>query len=125
MLKLDHFALQHPEPEAAAAWLCLHLGLRVHRVSASASRARFLRCPVTGVMLEIYRQPDAPVPDHFATPPAVMHLAFYADDIAADTERLVAAGAIRAGLPGKNSAGDAHVMLRDPWGVPLQLVKRD
>ena len=124
MLKLDHFALQHPEPEAVSAWLCLNLGMTVHRVSTSASRARFLKCPTTGVMLEIYRQPDAPVPDYPALPPAVMHLAFYADDIVAEGARLVAAGAKKAGEPGTNSAGDRHLMLRDPWGVPLQLVSR-
>lgn len=124
MLRLDHFALQHPQPEAVSAWLCLHLGLTVYRVSASASRARFLRCPQTGVMLEIYRQPEAPVPDYPAMPPAVMHLAFHSNDIPADADRLVAVGATRAGEPGKNSAGDAFLMLRDPWGVPLQLVSR-
>lgn len=124
MLKLDHFALQHPEPEAVAAWLCLHFGLTVYRVSASASRARFLRCPSTGVMLEIYKQPEAPTPDYFSLSPTLMHLAFYSQNIVADGNRLVAAGAHRAGEPGKNSAGDAFLMLRDPWGVPLQLVSR-
>jgi glyoxylase I family protein len=124
MLKLDHLALQHPEPEAIAAWLCIHFGLTVYRVSSSASRARFLKCPQTGVMLEIYRQPEAPVPDYAAMPPAVLHIAFYADDIVAEAARLVAAGAIPAGEPGRNSAGDAHLMLRDPWGVPIQLVSR-
>ena len=124
MLRLDHVALQHPEPEAVSAWLCLHFGLRVHRVSTSASRARFLRCPRTGVMLEIYRQPDVPVPDYAAMPPAVLHLAFYAEDVAAEAARLVAAGAVRAGDAGRNSAGDEFLMLRDPWGVPIQLVRR-
>lgn len=124
MLKLDHFALQHPEPEAVAAWFCLHLGLSVYRVSTSAARARFLKCRTTGVMLEIYRQPEVPVPDYPMMPPAVMHLAFYSHNITADAERLVEAGATRAGGPGKNSAGDAFLMLRDPWGVPLQLVSR-
>lgn len=124
MLRLDHIALQHPQPEAVSAWLCLHLGLEIHRVSGSAARARFLKCPRTGVMLELYRQPEAPVPDYAAMPPSVLHLAFYADDILAEAERLVAAGAARAGEPGKNSAGDSHLMLRDPWGVPIQLVSR-
>ncbi len=124
MMRLDHLALQHPEPEAVSAWLCLNLGLTVYRVSASASRARFLKCPQTGVMLEIYRQPEAPVPDYAAMPPAVLHLAFYADDIEKEAAGLVAAGATRAGEPGKNSAGDRFLMLRDPWGVPIQLVSR-
>lgn len=124
MLRLDHLALQHPEPEAVSAWLCLHIGLEVYRVSTSASRARFLKCPRTAVMLEIYRQPEVAVPDYASMPPAALHLAFYADDIAAEGDRLVAAGATRAGEPGKNSAGDRFLMLRDPWGVPIQLVSR-
>lgn len=124
MLRLDHFALQHPAPEAVSAWLCLHFGLTVYRVSTSASRARFLKCPATGVMLEIYRQPEVTVPDYAAMAPAVLHLAFYANDIPAETARLVAAGATLAGEPGQNSAGDKFLMLRDPWGVALQLVSR-
>jgi len=124
MLRLDHVALQHPQPEAVSAWLCLHFGLVVYRVSASASRARFLRCSATGMMLEIYRQPEVAVPDYAAMPPAVLHLAFYTDAIDADAARLLAAGAVSAGEPGRNSAGDAFLMLRDPWGVPLQLVSR-
>lgn len=125
MLRFDHVALQHPQPEAVSAWLCLHFGMRVVRVSASASRARFLACRMTGVMLEIYRQPDAPVPDYAAMAPAVLHLAFYAGDITAESVRLLAAGATLAGEPGRNSAGDSFLMLRDPWGVALQLVKRE
>lgn len=125
MLRLDHLALQHPAPEAVSAWLCLHFGLRVHRVSTSASRARFLSCPKTGVMLEIYRQPEAPVPDYAAMPPAVLHLAFHTDDIPGTAQRLTAFGATRAGEPGQNSAGDRFLMLRDPWGVPIQLVSRN
>ncbi len=124
-MKLDHLALQHPEPEAASAWLCLHFGLTVYRVSTSASRARFLKCPETAVMLEIYRQPDAPVPDYPSMPPAVLHIAFYTEDIPRETARLLAAGATQAGEPGRNSAGDHFLMLRDPWGVPIQLVNRD
>lgn len=125
MIRLDHIALQHENPEAASAWLCLHLGLTVYRVSSSASRARFLRCPSTGVMLEIYRQPEVASPDYPGMETATLHLALHVDDIAAEAARLEAAGARRAGEPGKNSAGDRFLMLRTPWGLPLQLVNRD
>ena len=52
-----------------------------------------------------------------------MHLAFVSTDPAGDRDRLLAAGAAyveEVHLPN----GGYIVTLRDPWGLPLQLVKR-
>lgn len=38
--------------------------------------------------------------------------------------RLIAAGATPAGEIVVTPAGDELAMLRDPWGIPLQLVRR-
>jgi glyoxylase I family protein len=51
-------------------------------------------------------------------------VAFVSANPAADRDRLVAAGATVADDLVRTAAGDELVMLRDPWGVALQLARR-
>lgn len=54
----------------------------------------------------------------------MLHFAFFASDVRAAEEKLLAAGAtVHAGHT-KTPTGDEMSMLRDPWGLPLQLMKR-
>jgi glyoxylase I family protein len=56
--------------------------------------------------------------------PLLLHLAFRANDVAAERARLIAAGATPVGDVMTNETGDTVAMLRDPWGLAVQLVKR-
>jgi len=123
-MKLEHLALQVPDPVAMADWYTRHLGFRVARSGGEPSHARFLMERGEAVMLEVYRNPLAPVPDYFGISPLLLHLAFVSDNPAADRDRLVKAGAKVVQDLNKNQASDELVMLRDPWGVALQLVRR-
>lgn len=123
-MKIEHFALQVADPRAMADWYVNHLGFRIARAGGEPSHARFLMEKAGSVMLEIYRNPLAPVPDYFALSPLLLHLAFVSEQPAADRDRLVKAGATVAEDLSKNPAGDELVMLRDPWGIAVQLVKR-
>jgi uncharacterized glyoxalase superfamily protein PhnB len=76
------------------------------------------------VLIEVYEGSAAPTPDYFSRHPAQFHLAFVSEDVKADRDRLVAAGAKIAEDCFRTPAGDELVMLRDPWGIGLQLVKR-
>ena len=53
-----------------------------------------------------------------------LHFAYYAEDLEATFERLKAAGATVVQVPTPTDAGDTLAMLRDPWGVCVQLVNR-
>jgi uncharacterized glyoxalase superfamily protein PhnB len=77
-------------------------------------------------MLEIYNNPAAQVPDYAALDPLVIHVAMDvgAEAIEAARDRLLAAGASLYGDLVVTPAGDQLVMLRDPWGMALQLAKR-
>jgi hypothetical protein len=75
-------------------------------------------------MIEIYNNPVAPVPDYASMHPLVLHLAFSVDDVDQTRARLLAARAIAAGDVERLENGDELAMLRDPWGIPLQLAKR-
>jgi catechol 2,3-dioxygenase-like lactoylglutathione lyase family enzyme len=122
-MKFEHFALNVPDARASARWYVAHLGLRVARTRDDSPYTSFLADDSGRVILEVYSNPAAPYPDYRAAHPLCFHVAFIADDPAAVRARLVAAGATPAyeeTLPD----GSFLVMVRDPWGVPLQLVRR-
>jgi catechol 2,3-dioxygenase-like lactoylglutathione lyase family enzyme len=121
-MRLEHCALQVPDPVAMADWYVKHLGCSVARSGGTPNFARFLQAGP--VLIEIYKSTSAPTPDYPAMHPAQLHLAFMSGNLKVDRDRLVAAGAKIAEDYFTNPAGDELVMLRDPWGIGLQLVKR-
>jgi catechol 2,3-dioxygenase-like lactoylglutathione lyase family enzyme len=121
-MRLEHAALQVPDPPAMADWYVKHLGCAIARSGAPPGNARFL---VAGpVLIEIYKNPAVTVPDYRAMHPLQLHLAFVSENVKSDRDRLLAAGATVAEDYSTNALGDELVMLRDPWGLGLQLVKR-
>jgi uncharacterized glyoxalase superfamily protein PhnB len=123
-VKIEHFALQVAEPAAMADWYVKHLGCSIARSGGAPSHVRFVRDGAGVVMVELYRNPKVSVPDYEKMDPLLVHLAFISDAPAADRGRLVKAGAKVVEDFMTSPAGDQLVMLRDPWGIALQLVKR-
>jgi glyoxylase I family protein len=122
-MTFEHFALNVPDARAAAAWYGAHLGLRVVRAKPEAPHTHFLADSTGRVFLELYTNPVDPIPDYPAQHPLRVHFAFAVTEARAERARLVAAG---AALVGEESLPDGSllVMLRDPWGVPVQLCQR-
>lgn len=123
-MTLEHFALQVPDPAAMADWYVKNLGFRVARSSNEPTPARFLMAHGERVLLEVYRNPAVAAPDFFELNPVLLHVAYLSENPAGDRDRLVRAGARLVEDVATNPLGDQFVMLRDPWGLPLQLVKR-
>lgn len=123
-VKVEHFALQVPDPVAMADWYVEHLGCTVARSGGPPINGRFLLDSAGSVMLEIYRNPKAAIPDFYAIDPLWIHLALVSDNPVFDRERLVKAGAQVVEDLVITPGGDEIIMLRDPWGIPVQLVKR-
>ncbi|HXG09774.1 MAG TPA: VOC family protein [Gemmataceae bacterium] len=122
-MNIEHIALNVSDPVALADWYTRHLGMRIVRSVDGPPHTRFLADQAGRVVLEVYRQ-DAPVPDYAALDPMVLHLAFTAPDVGEARRRLLAAGARAEGEITTAPSGDELAMLRDPWGIPVQLVKR-
>ena len=122
-MKIEHIAFQVADPAAMADWYVKHLGFRVRRSSDDPVVARFMADISGTVMLEVYRNPAFAVPDYASMAPALLHVAFVCEDVAATAARLTAAGAVL--LEGPELLGDDELaMLRDPWGLAIQLVRR-
>jgi len=123
-MKIEHFALQVSDPARMAAWYVAHLKLSVVRETDAPTYQRFLSDSSGSILLEFYRNPRVPVPDYAMMDPLLLHIAFVSENPAADRDRLVKAGATLADELTIAPNGDSLVMLRDPSGVALQLVKR-
>jgi glyoxylase I family protein len=123
-MKIEHAAYQVGDPEKVADWYVKHLGLTLKRVQDAPPFGRFLADDGDTVMIEIYNNPSVPVPDYPNVHPSIVHLAFWADDIAGERQRLLDAGATSVSDVTPGPGGDLLTMLRDPWGFPIQLVKR-
>lgn len=121
---IEHSAWTVEDPVAVADWYVEHLGMRIKRAGGAPAHARFLADSTGRVLLEIYNNPKVECPDYRQVDPLLIHLAFAADDVQAERDRLVAAGASVASDLSRTEAGDEMAMLRDPWGFPIQVLKR-
>jgi glyoxylase I family protein len=122
-MRIEHIAFNVADPVAVAAWYCQHLGLQVVRHLPSPTQTHFLADDAGATVLEIYCNPPDEVPDYAAMNPLQFHLAFVSASPDDDRSRLIAAGASAVDEI-RNPDGTLLIMLRDPWGVALQLCKR-
>jgi catechol 2,3-dioxygenase-like lactoylglutathione lyase family enzyme len=123
-VRIEHAGYNVSEPRKMAAWYEKHLGFTTIRSGGEPNYAQFIADESGGVMVEIYHNAACPVPDYASQDPLVFHLALISHDVAADVDRLTAAGATIADPIKQTAGGDTLCMLRDPWGVPLQLCQR-
>ena len=123
-MNLEHVGLNHPDPVAAADWYSKNLEMKVVRKSGPPLHGHFLADARGKMLVELYQNPKAPVPNYRELDPLVLHLAFCVDNVRGLRERLLQAGATVEGDVTTNEPGDELAMLRDPWGLALQLVKR-
>jgi glyoxylase I family protein len=122
-MNIEHVALNVADPVALADWYVRHLGMKIIRQVDEGPMTRFLADESARTVLEVYRQ-KAPVPDYAKMDPMVLHIAFMTKDVEAEVKRLIAAGAVQALETTTAANGDQLGMVRDPWGVCVQLVKR-
>lgn len=122
-MKIEHFAINVSNPVEMTDWYVEHIGLKVVKQEKEAPYTAFLADDGGRVMLEIYKNPPDDVPDYESMDPLIVHLALVSENPEKDKKRLLKAG---ASLVSDDLLEDGShlVMLRDPWGLPLQLCKR-
>ncbi|HTY35972.1 MAG TPA: VOC family protein [Bacteroidota bacterium] len=122
--RFEHVAFNVADPAAVAKWYCDNLGMKILRKSPPPATTHFVADSAESMTLELYRNEKGAFPDFNALNVNSMHLAFTVDDLAGIKERLLAAGARIAEDVITTPSGDSILMLRDPWGLPLQLSVR-
>jgi catechol 2,3-dioxygenase-like lactoylglutathione lyase family enzyme len=121
-MKIEHVAFNVADPVAVADWYSKHCGLRVVRHIPQPAQTHFL-ADGDSTVLEIYNNPADQVPDYRNMNPLLFHLALASTDPDADAKRLIAAGATYVEEV-RTPDGSHLMMMRDPFGVALQLCKR-
>lgn len=122
-MKIEHFALNVKDPIAMAAWYVQHMGLTIVRKQDGGANTHFLGDESGDVMLEIYNNPPDQVPDYANMNPLLVHLAFVCEN---PVEKRAALEAVGASFAEEVHIKDGShlVMMRDPWGLAIQLCKR-
>ncbi len=123
-MRIEHAGLQVQDPAAMADWYTAYLGFNCRRSADTPVPVRFIADEGGRVMLEVYHNPGIGVPDYAAIDPLFLHIAFLCEDVAGTARRLVDAGATLVSGPETKENGDELAMLRDPWGLPIQLCRR-
>jgi catechol 2,3-dioxygenase-like lactoylglutathione lyase family enzyme len=121
-MKIEHIAFNVADPVAVAQWYQEHCGLRIVRHIPQPAQTHFL-ADDEATVVEIYCNPPDQIPDYRNMNPLLFHIALASTDPADDARRLIAAGA--SWVEEIHTPDGSHlVMLRDPWGVALQLCHR-
>jgi len=119
----EHFALNVPDAKEWAAWYTKNCGMKVLRSMAVPPYTHFLADSTSRMVVEVYSNPEDPIPDYSNLHPLRFHFAFAVNDPNTIKEKLIQAGAsfVKEDRP---EEGSLLIMLRDPWGIPLQLCSR-
>jgi predicted enzyme related to lactoylglutathione lyase len=124
-MQIEHFAYLVTDPPAVAAWYMKHLGWQIRRKEDRPPYTHFIADSSGQVMVEIYNNPAATVPDYASMHPLVLHIGLSCGpDVDAIRDRLLVAGCTDAGGIITTPIGDRLAMLRDPWGMAIQLCNR-
>ena len=123
-MRVDHVAFLVEDVNAVAKWYCDNLGMRLVRQGPGPTFMTFIADEGDNVLFEIYQSPDVATPDYASQDPLVLHLAFYSEDVDGERARLIEAGATPVGDVWHREDGDVLAMLRDPWGLAVQVLSR-
>jgi len=119
----EHFALNVDQPVEMVDWYVEHCNMEIVRSMDEAPYTHFLADESGRVVLEVYKNKKAEILDFEHQHPLEFHFALKVDDAEEEKNRLIEAGAtLFEDL--KLDDGSHLVMLRDPFGIPLQLCER-
>ncbi|MBT8183220.1 MAG: VOC family protein [Eudoraea sp.] len=120
----EHFALNLAAVNDVVEWYTTNIGLKIMSNQQEPPFMTFLGDSSGRVVLELYHRPDQKITDFKGQHPLTFHVAFVSEDARTDMERLMKAGATFEEEVNKED-GSVLIMLRDPWGIPLQLCQRN
>ena len=124
-MKIEHIAINVSEPGAFANWYVENLGLRIVRADPGPTQVRFLADDDDETIIEVYNNPLGEIISYQEKHPMTLHIAFSVTDLQAARQALVSAGGTQFGEITTSPTGDQLAIVRDPWGIAIQLVKRN
>lgn len=122
--RFEHIAFNVSDPVAVAQWYVQHLGMKIQRQGGEPTFTTFVSDSGEHMMIEFFHNAQYPLFPAKEVDVLSFHLAFFSPDIEATSTQLLVAGATWADSIRITASGDKVCILRDPWGLPLQLVQR-
>ena len=122
-MRLEHVAINVEDAAAMAEWYVAHCKMKIVLKVDGPPYTRFLKDAEGNTAIEIYSNPAAATPDYARQHPLIYHHAFAVDDLEGVKDKLMKAGATFVEEVNLDN-GTRLIMLRDPWGIALQLVHR-
>ncbi|MGB3152830.1 MAG: VOC family protein [Maribacter sp.] len=119
----EHFALNVKDVKKVVQWYTAHLGLTVAFEQKEPPFMTFLADSSGRVAIELYHRSDAEIANFSEQHPLTFHVAFVSENAQEDRERLEKEGASFVEEVRKED-GSHLIMLRDPFGMALQLCQR-
>jgi len=119
----EHFALNVMNVEDVVSWYVKNIGLKVVNEQKEPPFMTFLADSSGRVIIEVYYRPDEIITVFSEKHPLTFHVAFVSENAQEDRLRLEKQGASFFEEV-KKEDGSHLIMLRDPWGMPLQLCQR-
>jgi len=119
----EHFALNIVNVDNVVSWYVKNIGLKVVSEQKEPPFMTFLADSSGRVIMEIYHRPDEAITEFSKQHPLTFHVAFVSENAHEDRSRLEVKGASFFEEVRKED-GSHLIMLRDPWGMPLQLCQR-
>lgn len=123
-MRLEHIAWNIPDPQAQCSWYCRNLQMKVLRSGPPPTHTSFLADAGENLVLEMYSNHAFPMLKWNSIQPLSIHLAFSVTDVTGTRDAMLSAGASLCEDQRMIDSGDQLLMMRDPWGVPVQFVKR-
>jgi catechol 2,3-dioxygenase-like lactoylglutathione lyase family enzyme len=120
----EHFAINVANSREISKWLAKNLGMIILHNGKAPAYGMFIADAGKNMMFEFYQNKNFPMVNFDSVSYQTFHVAFVVHDIQTVKDALVAAGAKVAEDIKKTSSGDDVLMLRTPWGLPIQFVKR-
>ena len=123
-MTFEHFALNVPDARAMARWYVEHLGFKVARHREDSPYTHFLADDTGRIVVELYTNNSVAITDFSEAHPLSFHFAVTTRAARAERARLEKAGATFF-VEDDPPDGSVLIMMRDPWGIPLQLCERN
>ena len=122
--RLEHIAFNVEDPVTDARWFVDNFGFKIMYKGDPPNNTRFIADEKNNMMMELYDNKKFPKLNFANISYMAIHFAFMVDSIEQVKEKLLAAGATLAEDISVTLSGDKVLMLRTPWGLPIQFVER-
>ncbi len=123
-MNIEHIGFLSHEPIQMGQWYKDNLGFRIIIVDGSDSDGVVFLEDDNGTVLEIGNLPGISPVDFRLHHPLSFHLAIECLSPENEAKRLVEAGAELVGESLKNAHKGEKILVRDPWGLTIQLLNR-